>query len=367
MSLIGRLFNGVADLVIARPAQVLLVMALLFLASFVFMENLSMDSGSDIILAADDPSMMWYTVYTNEYTSEKVILLYISAPTPLDYTFLHDLQVMEEELSRIPGVVEVQTVADAISTANGGTLPHTDAEINAIFSQFPKSTQTELVPDSIHVLGMITAEGDPTSLLTPIQSVTDNAVLPPGVLVEISGSDAFNQQMLDTMTEQIVVLILGAFSLMFIGLFILFGSVRYRLLPLFFVLIGMVYLFGFLGACRISLNIGAIGGFPVLLGLGIDYAVQFQSRLNDELLTSSLEDAIRTTICNTGYAVLNAMAATAIGFMVLFITPLPILTGFTQTAIVGIICAYGATLFGFPALAILMHYKPKIPSSGGFD
>lgn len=367
MSLIDRFYEGVADLVIARPAQVLLVMVLLFLASFAVMSNLTMESGDDIYLSANDPSMIWYKTYTKDYSGEKIVLLYITTPKPLDFSVLYDLQILEKELNRIPGVIGTQTIADVIANANGGILPRTNAQIKAIFEQLPESDQEELVPDDLHTLGMITTEGDPTSILDPIQSVIENADLPPGTNIEISGTDAFNEQMLDNMTKQIVVLILGAFSLMFVALFILFGSVRYRLLPLLFVLIGMVYLFGFLGLMRISINIGAIGGFPVLLGLGIDYAVQFQSRLNDELLVSPLKEAVRTTICNTGYAVLNAMIATALGFIVLFITPLPILTGFTQTAIVGIICAYGATLFGFPALALLINYQPKVSSSGGLS
>ena len=39
------------------------------------------------------------------------------------------------------------------------------------------------------------------------------------------------------------------------------------------------------------------------------------------------------------------------------------LVSFALAAIVGIICAYAATLFGFPAVAILMNYKAKDPSS----
>jgi len=364
MSLITAFYERVADLVIARPAQVLLVMALLLLASFVAMGNLSMESGASIYLSPDDPSMIWYQSYLKNFADEKTIVLYISGSDPLDYAVLHDLSIFEEEAGRIPGVVSVTTIARAIKQANGGILPTTKSGIHAAFERLPENYQKQLVPDSIHTLGTITAKGDPTSLLDPIGLVISSTTLPPGVTIEMSGSDAFDEQMLSEMTGQIVILILGAFFFMFIALFVMFGSVRYRLLPLLFVMAGLIYLFGVLGALRVPLNIGAIGAFPVLLGLGIDYAVQFQSRLNDELLISPLQEAVRTTICNTGYPVLNAMIATAMGFVVLFITPLPILTGFTKTAIIGIICAYGATLFGFPALALLISYKAKIPVPG---
>jgi hypothetical protein len=368
MSLITSFYSGVADLVIKQPARVLLVMALLFLASFVVIGNLSMESGASIYLSPDDPSMRWYNIYTDEFAIENVVVLYISAPKPLDHTLLVDLLLFEKELSRIPGVEEVETISDVILLTHGGTLPATNEEIGEVFSTLPVSDQKQIVPDSLHTLGTITTRGNTASLLDPIQSVIDNAHLPPGVTIEISGSDAFNEQMMNEMTNQIVVLILGAFTLMFIGLLLLFGSVRYRLLPLLFVMTGLVYLFGILGALRVPINIGAIGAFPVLLGLGIDYAVQFQARLDDELHSKSIEEAIRVTICNTGSAVLYAMIATILGFIVLFITPLPILTGFTMTAIIGILCAYGATLFGFPALALLISYTPQDkPLQGGMD
>ncbi len=368
MSLLNSFYCGVSDQVLKRPAEILLVMALLFLAALIVIGNLSMESGASIYLSHDDPSMRWYTIYTDKFALEKDVVLYISAPKPLDHALITDLGILKKELLRIQGVEDVQTVYDAILLANQGTIPATNDEIAEAFVRLPKSDQKEIVPDSLHTLGTVVTKGDTQSLLDPIQAVIADAHLPPGVTIEISGSDAFDQQMMTEMTEQIFVLILGAFILMFIGLFILFGSVRYRLLPLAFVMVGLAYLFGILGALRIPINIGAIGGFPILLGLGIDYAVQFQARLDDELKTSTLEDAIRTTICNTGSAVLYAMVATMLGFVVLFITPLPILTGFTFTAIIGILCAYGATLFGFPALAILIQYRPKdLPKSGGIN
>jgi len=368
MSLLNSFYCGVSDQVLKRPAEILLVMALLFLAALIVIGNLSMESGASIYLNHDDPSMRWYTIYTDKFALEKDVVLYISAPKPLDHALITDLGILKKELLRIQGVEDVQTVYDAILLANQGTIPASNDEIEEAFARLPKSDQKEIVPDSLHTLGTVVTKGDTQSLLDPIQAVIADAHLPPGVTIEISGSDAFDQQMMTEMTEQIFVLILGAFILMFIGLFILFGSVRYRLLPLAFVMVGLAYLFGILGALRIPINIGAIGGFPILLGLGIDYAVQFQARLDDELKTSTLEDAIRTTICNTGSAVLYAMVATMLGFVVLFITPLPILTGFTFTAIIGILCAYGATLFGFPALAILIQYRPKdLPKSGGIN
>ena len=56
------------------------------------------------------------------------------------------------------------------------------------------------------------------------------------------------------MTTQMGILIGAAFVLMFVALFFLFASVRYRFLPLLFVMLGLTYSFGFLGATRIPIE-----------------------------------------------------------------------------------------------------------------
>jgi hydrophobe/amphiphile efflux-3 (HAE3) family protein len=362
--LVDRFFTGAGRLVVARPRQVLLLMALLFLASLAMLGNITMESGASTYLRADDPSLIAYNSFTKDFAQEDTIILFISTPDPLDTDFLHSLMIFEQELNRVPGVESTLTIADLLAEANGGTLPTSSSQTEQVLARLPKETVDKLVPDPLHTLGTVTTKGDATSLLAPVNTLINQAAFPPGVTIQASGNSAFNQEFQNEMTTQMGILIGAAFVLMFVALFFLFASVRYRFLPLLFVMLGLTYSFGFLGATRIPINIGAIGAFPVLLGLGIDYAVQFHSRLDDEMRKSGIEEAVMTTVRNTGPAVLNAMVATTVGFAVLFITPIPILGGFAITAITGIVCSYLATLFGFPAIAILMHYTPKEKKAG---
>src|SRR3546814_11494189 len=55
-------------------------------------------------------------------------------------------------------------------------------------------------------------------------------------------------------------------------------NVRWKLLPLFVVLIGVVWAFGLAGYLGIALSIVTISGLPILLGIGIDFAVQMRRR-----------------------------------------------------------------------------------------
>jgi hypothetical protein len=122
---------------------------------------------------------------------------------------------------------------------------------------------------------------------------------------------------------------------------------------------GLFFMFGIMGILQIPANDGALAAFPILLGLGIDYAVQFHSRFDEERRKSSADEAMYTTITSTGPSVLIALAATALGFAAMYITPIPMIHTFATVSILGITCSYVTTLVGFGALAHLLNYTPK--------
>ncbi|MEI6841952.1 MAG: MMPL family transporter, partial [Methanomicrobiales archaeon] len=67
------------------------------------------------------------------------------------------------------------------------------------------------------------------------------------------------------------------------------------------------------------------------------------------------------TITKTGPAVLIALGATSLGFVAMFITPIPMIQTFAMVSILGIVCCYLTSLFGFGAFVLLLKYEPKPP------
>ena len=119
------------------------------------------------------------------------------------------------------------------------------------------------------------------------------------------------------------ILIGGALVLMVITMGILFSYVRYRFMPVLLVAIGLVTSLGLMGLAGIQLNMAVIGAFPVLIGLGIDYAIQFHARFDEEIRKGSLENAVFMTVTRTGPAVMYAMLATSMGFLAMFVSYSP--------------------------------------------
>ena len=73
-----------------------------------------------------------------------------------------------------------------------------------------------------------------------------------------------------------------AVVLMVLILFIAFPA-RWRLLSLPLVLIGVLWTFGIAAAVGVPLTLVTLAGLPVLIGLGVDFAIQFHNRYEEEM------------------------------------------------------------------------------------
>ncbi len=86
-------------------------------------------------------------------------------------------------------------------------------------------------------------------------------------------------------------LLLIASFMMVVVLFIAFRHARWQLLPLPVVLIGIIWTFGAMGFLDIPLSMVSMSAFPILIGLGIDYTIQFHNRIEEEF--ARVDDAKR--------------------------------------------------------------------------
>src|SRR5690606_1410403 len=71
--------------------------------------------------------------------------------------------------------------------------------------------------------------------------------------------------------------------LMIVALLLFFRHVRWSLLPLPVVLLGIIWTFGAMGFFGIPMSMVSFAAFPIMIGIGIDYAIQFHNRIYEEL------------------------------------------------------------------------------------
>jgi hydrophobe/amphiphile efflux-3 (HAE3) family protein len=132
-------------------------------------------------------------------------------------------------------------------------------------------------------------------------------------------------------------LTLGAIAvvIMCVILLLLFG-VRWRLLPLFVILVGVTWAFGLAGYLGIPLSVVTIAGLPVMLGVGIDYAIQMHSRIEEEVIIDRAEHPIQEASVNLGPALLVVTFDAVFAFLALRFAQVPMIRDFGLLLAVGI-------------------------------
>jgi hydrophobe/amphiphile efflux-3 (HAE3) family protein len=128
-------------------------------------------------------------------------------------------------------------------------------------------------------------------------------------------------------------LLLVAVAVMAVVLALLFRA-RLRLLPLAIALAACAVSFGGLALLGLPLTMASIAVVPVLLGLAVDYAIQYQARVADGV------EAARRAVP----AIATAALATAVGFLVLLLSPVPMVRGFGALLVAGVAVALAFAL-----------------------
>src|SRR4029077_9792950 len=126
-----------------------------------------------------------------------------------------------------------------------------------------------------------------------------------------------------------------AVGIMVLILLLLF-RVRWRLLPLAVILVGVLWAFGLAGYLGISLTIVTIAGLPVMLGVGIDYAIQMHARVEEEAVLGRADHPVQATARGLCPALLVVTFDAVFAFAALHFAKVPMIRDFGLLLAVGI-------------------------------
>jgi uncharacterized protein len=181
----------------------------------------------------------------------------------------------------------------------------------------------------------------------------------------VTGVPVVAEGLASEVQKAIFVLLIAALLVMAATLAVVFKS-RLRLLPLALALGAAALTFGVLSLLGGSLTMASIAVLPVLIGLAVDYAIQFQARY-DEVRSrrgEGPERAAERAAAAGGPTIFTAGLATAVGFLILLASPVPMVRGFGALLVLGIVFALGLALTaGFAALVLRERAaeRPDVP------
>lgn len=175
----------------------------------------------------------------------------------------------------------------------------------------------------------------------------------------VTGAPVVVDDLTDAISRSLIILLLAAVLVMAATLALVFPS-RLRLLPLAVALGAAAITFGALSLAGQPLTIAAIAVLPVLIGLAVDYAIQLQARVEEVRRRDGLRaaPAAKRAAALGAPTVATAAAATIAGFLVLLLSPVPMVRGFGVLLIVGIVVAFLLALAGGTAALVLADGTP---------
>jgi hydrophobe/amphiphile efflux-3 (HAE3) family protein len=179
----------------------------------------------------------------------------------------------------------------------------------------------------------------------------------------VTGAPVVLTELTSSITNSIVTLLLVALVVMAVALALVFRT-RLRLLPLTVALAAVGLTFGGMRLAGASLTMASIAVLPVLIGLAVDYAIQFQSRFNEEARRSpaSARAAASRAAALGGPTIAAAGAATVVGFLALLLSPVPMVRGFGVLLVIGVGLAFACALTaGFAALTLVRDGGASVP------
>jgi uncharacterized protein len=180
----------------------------------------------------------------------------------------------------------------------------------------------------------------------------------------VSGVPVVTDDLATTISGSIAGLLAAALLVMAVVLLLVFRS-RLRLLPLAIALAAVGITFGVTSVLGGSLTMASIAVLPILIGLAVDYAVQFQARAREGERGGALGDppggqVVEATI-GAAPTIATAALATAAGFLALLLSPVPMVRGFGELLIVGIAIALACALSAGTAAMVMRRAAARQP------
>ncbi len=197
------------------------------------------------------------------------------------------------------------------------------------------------------------------NLLKKVKRYQKQLKLPPDVKIHYTGSSLIVNKALDHVVKDLMSSFIVAFFLVFLLVFIEFGSVRLAALSMIPTTLPMIFTMGFMGFVGIPLRMSTVVIFSISMGIAIDNVIHYIARYREELREGlGYHTAMYKTIITSGRAIVSTTFLVVAGFLILvtsnFVATIDLGLLGSITIFVGLISA----LFFLPVLILIL--RPKL-------
>ena len=150
-------FSILADFITSRPKLTAAIVIIWFIISMYGMTLVYMKSGNDTYVDKNSKTGINLDQYQELFSSDAIMVIFES-DNVLDPETLEYMDLLMADFSNEGGVKEVSGISDMIKNINGGVLPGSQAEIDAIKNSLPEETVNRYLPSNMMTIGVIQLE-----------------------------------------------------------------------------------------------------------------------------------------------------------------------------------------------------------------
>ena len=356
-----------------NPIIIIFATLLITLSAVHYAQQIEMQGLTTESMVGKDSAL--YQVYDHLYVQNfgtASIAVLIEAGDVAKPEVLRAMLTFSDKMKEAPDVLSVTSIADIVADTekeSSGIRAIPDQErIDEILSA-DNPILAAILPDRSHTMLSIElpvslTESEQGELYQETRGQLQLASFPADTRLTVTGDPALMNSITAEMAESNGPILLLAAFLMIVALLITFNQVKWSLLPIPIVFLGVGWTFGAMGLLHIPFTMVSMSAFPVLIGIGIDYAIQFQNRINEEFTrTGQPQKAVIETVKHVTKPVIIALIITSIGFVSLLTSSIPMIRDFGLLCLIGLILCFLSALFvGVTILYIAvgkrLNYQP---------
>lgn len=356
-----------------NPILILAAAVLLTIVSFQYAQHIEAQGmTTESMVGKDSPLYQIYDhLYVDKFGTESIAVL-IEADDVTKPEILTAMLTLSDKMKETPDVLGTTSIADIVAdgeAVRGGVRAIPDQEeIDQILTD-PAYAQAvnAMMPDKRHTMLSIEipvsmTEDEMGEVYAETNGQKEMAGFPPDVVIVVTGEPALMKSITEEMNKSNGPILALAGVLMVVALLLTFRHVRWSLLPIPIVFLGVFWTFGAMGLLKIPFTMVSMSAFPVLIGIGIDYAIQFHNRIDEELTKGgSPTKAVVETVGHVSLPVMIALIITAMGFVSLLTSSVPMTRDFGLLCLIGLFLCYLSALFvGVTLLFLIARWASTV-------
>lgn len=350
-------------------AILLLVLVLSALAGW-SVSRISVVTTQNAFLSEQSDAYRGYRAYEQAFGGDSMVILIPGSPlelaTPKALAGLTGLEAQLSSDPKIRSVVSPLTLLGSSGEQAGIDLSDPAAAVAAALEDESLRGELERFYRNGHALVAVRLAGGLTSdeqseAARLVQDTVADSPFAAGAIV--AGTPRLIADITSAIYSGLTRTGVIAVILMVVILFLAFPA-RWRLLSLPIVLVGVLWTFGIAAAVDVPLTLVTVAGLPVLIGLGVDFAIQFHNRYEEQMCrgegpSEALIDAISHIAPTVGVAV----AVMILGFVTLLLSAVPAVSDFGVLLAIGAAVLYAVALFVLNAFLYRFDRRPRAAPS----